>query len=115
MTLEEYGQFVVDIWFSKSVKDEPIAESNPDLTSLSIMMMGLAGEVGEVQEKVKKYLRDGVLVRPDLVKEMGDVLYYLVRIARYFDVSPQAVLDVNVNKLQSRMARGVMRGNGDNR
>jgi NTP pyrophosphatase (non-canonical NTP hydrolase) len=106
--IDDYGQFTVDMWFS--------ADSNQDpLRSLAIMTMGLAGEVGEVIEKIKKHVRDGHLDRDLLKKELGDVFYYLCRISREFDMQPSEVLQANIDKLNSRKARGTMRGSGDNR
>lgn len=113
--IDHYADFVVAMWFSKAVEGEPHYMGNPDLRSLFIMTAGLGGELGEVLEKVKKYVRDGTLDRENLKKELGDVMYYLVRLTRYFGFQPSEVLAANVEKLESRRERGVLRGSGDNR
>ena len=75
---------------------------------------GLAGEAGEVAEKIKKYYRDGAGL-DGLVKELGDVLWYLSQIARHANSSLEEVAKANIEKLASRQARGVIHGEGDNR
>lgn len=77
--------------------------------------LGLAGEAGEVAEKVKKHIRDGVLNVEELKKELGDVLWYLAAIASDLGLTLDDVAEANLQKLRSRQARGVISGNGDNR
>lgn len=78
--------------------------------------LGLMGETGEIAEKIKKMLRDDTKVsKDDIIKELGDVAFYMTAIANYFDSSLTDVLDVNVAKLDDRSKRGVIRGSGDNR
>tara|TARA_R110001606_G_scaffold172292_2_gene318473 strand:- start:635 stop:994 length:360 start_codon:yes stop_codon:yes gene_type:complete len=78
--------------------------------------LGLVGEAGEVAEKVKKLLRDSSrLDKDDIVKELGDVVFYATALANYFGSNLQRVLEVNVAKLDDRAQRGVIKGSGDNR
>jgi NTP pyrophosphatase (non-canonical NTP hydrolase) len=78
--------------------------------------LGLVGEAGEVAEKVKKLLRDNTKVEAkEIIKELGDVAFYLTALANYFDGSLAEVLEGNMDKLNSRQARGVLGGSGDNR
>jgi NTP pyrophosphatase (non-canonical NTP hydrolase) len=84
-------------------------------TELTYLGLGLGGESGEVLEKLKKYIRDGVLVRPDVAKELGDVLWYLTRMSNALGYSLQEVAQMNVDKLTSRQERNVLSGNGDDR
>ncbi|MEK7189405.1 MAG: nucleoside triphosphate pyrophosphohydrolase family protein [Patescibacteria group bacterium] len=82
--------------------------------------LGLAGETGEVAEKVKKILRDknGVVdeaTKDSLKKELGDVLWYLTQLATEFGLSLNDIADANLKKLSSRMARGKIGGDGDER
>lgn len=83
-------------------------------------ILGLVGESGEVAEKVKKLIRDkqGVLSddeKRELVKELGDVLWYITTISHLIGYSLEDVARVNNEKLLSRQARGVLGGSGDNR
>jgi NTP pyrophosphatase (non-canonical NTP hydrolase) len=87
----------------------------PDQYRVVYPALGLAGEAGEVAEKVKKHIRDGVLNVEELKKELGDVLWYLAAIASDLDLTLDDVAEANLQKLRSRHARGVISGNGDNR
>lgn len=82
--------------------------------------LGLNGEAGEVAEKLKKIIRDkhGVIAdedRAQLAKEAGDVLWYLASFTHELGYTLEDVAAQNLAKLQSRQARGVLGGSGDNR
>ena len=78
--------------------------------------LGLVGEAGEVAEKVKKYLRDNTKVsQKEIVKELGDVIFYATALANYFYSNLPEVMEVNMDKLNDRAKRGVIKGEGDNR
>ncbi|HVC58502.1 MAG TPA: nucleoside triphosphate pyrophosphohydrolase family protein [Candidatus Acidoferrales bacterium] len=78
--------------------------------------LGLAGEVGELLNKIKKIARDGKRPsREDISGELGDVLWYLSQIAKEFDIPLSEVADYNIKKLASRRERGVISGSGDER
>ena len=82
--------------------------------------LGLAGEAGEIANKVKKILRDnsGNLqesVREDLICELGDVLWYVAALATDLNVELSEVANKNIEKLNSRKNRRTIGGSGDNR
>ena len=82
--------------------------------------LGLAGEAGEVAEKVKKLIRDdgGVLSderRAALAGELGDVLWYVAQVATEAGLDLEDVARANLDKLASRAERGVLSGSGDER
>jgi len=82
---------------------------------LTYLGLGLASEAGEVAGKIKKLLRDGRLDTDALVGEIGDVCWYVARLASALGVTLEDVLQMNYEKLQSRKERGTLQGNGDNR
>lgn len=83
-------------------------------------VIGLAGETGEVAEKVKKTVRDhgGVFDderRAEIAKELGDVLWYVAAIASDLGLALDEVAQTNVDKILSRHSRNRLHGEGDNR
>lgn len=83
-------------------------------------VIGLAGESGEVSEKIKKVIRDknGVVddeTREAIKKELGDVLWYVSQLASELGLSLDDVAKTNIEKLLSRLERNVLAGSGDNR
>tara|TARA_B110000908_G_C10129309_1_gene391427 strand:- start:27 stop:344 length:318 start_codon:yes stop_codon:yes gene_type:complete len=77
--------------------------------------LGLCGEVGEVAEKVKKQIRDGVFNRHEVAKELGDVLWYLSVLTNDIGYNLDEIAQINIDKLTSRKIRGKISGSGDNR
>ena len=82
--------------------------------------LGLAGEAGEVAEKVKKVIRhkEGVFdddTRAAISKELGDVLWYVAQIASELNLDLSNVAQQNLDKLADRAKRGKIKGNGDER
>lgn len=83
-------------------------------------VLGLPGEAGEAADKFKKIIRDkgGVISlsdREEIVKELGDVMWYVSTIAAYLDVPLSEVANGNISKLESRLKRNKIHGEGDNR
>ena len=81
--------------------------------------LGLAGEAGEVANKVKKLIRDGYEknkdYRKEVAAEIGDVLWYCAVLADDIGCDLETIVNNNIVKLRDRMQRGVIGGNGDNR
>lgn len=90
------------------------------LTALSYLFLKLNGEAGEAGEKFAKIIRDkagkGTLEdRAEVLKELGDVLWYVAMLADELDESLEEVAKANIAKLRDRQERGVLGGSGDNR
>lgn len=84
------------------------------------MVLGLSDESGEVLGKFKKLLRDkkGVLTdidKKEIVKELGDILWYISTVSHLLGSSLEEVARLNNQKLLSRQSRGTLGGSGDNR
>lgn len=90
--------------------------------------LGLTGEAGEVSDKVKKVLRDTVLMkdeegticvpkdkREEIAMELGDVCWYIAVLAHDLNYTLQEIVEMNYAKLKSRQERGKISGSGDNR
>ena len=82
--------------------------------------LGLAGEAGEVCEKIKKEIRDcnGLFLfskRLAIAKELGDVLWYVANLAKDINWTLDNIAKLNLEKLQSRAERAKLNGSGDNR
>lgn len=117
MNFPRYQHFIQKTGFYPS-KRAPL--DAPNLAGISYVALGLAGESGEVADKVKKILRDhdGQLtpeLQDGLVKEMGDVLWYLTALANELDITLESVARTNVDKIEGRTARGTRSGSGDDR
>ena len=82
--------------------------------------LGLAGEAGEVANKVKKIMRDGVKNLPpdwkhQLASEIGDVLWYCAVLADDLNTSLGTIAAQNIEKLERRQKIGTLQGSGDKR
>lgn len=69
--------------------------------------IGLAGEAGEVADTVKKAVlhRHGI-DRDVLIKELGDVLWYVAALCTKLDVPMSEVMQRNIDKLRIRYPDG---------
>lgn len=83
---------------------------NPELTEKDVLIngvMGLCGESGEAIDIVKKWLAHGhELDRDHLIKELGDIAWYIAEISHVLGVSLEEVLQKNIDKLKSRYPEG---------
>jgi len=97
MTINEYQQLAM-------------CTLNPDLNKKDVLIngvMGLCGEAGEAIDLVKKHLAQGhPLDREKLIKELGDVAWYLAETAYALDVPLEEVLEGNIAKLKARYPQG---------
>lgn len=106
MTFEEYSDGALKTAVYPDIKDDPGL----------YVALGLNGEAGEVAELVKKAFRDGHAVdRHSLAKELGDVLWYVNAMARDYGLTLEDIAILNIAKLASRKARGVLGGSGNDR
>lgn len=114
MRLDEYSQAAISTLLSEHGLSE---DMTPTLLS---QVFGLVGESGEVAEKFKKLIRDkqGVISEPDkqeVLKELGEVLWYINSISNQLGSSLEEVAQINLDKVLSRKQRNQTGGSGDNR
>ena len=87
-----------------------MATLNPALDKKDVLInsvMGLCGESGEAIDIVKKWLMQGhELDKKHLVRELGDVAWYLAEAATALDVPLEAVFQGNLDKLRQRFPNG---------
>lgn len=83
---------------------------NPELSKKDVLIngvMGLCGESGEAIDIVKKHLAQGhELDREALIKELGDVAWYLAETAYALDVPLEDIMQRNIDKLRARYPEG---------
>jgi len=89
------------------------------MLALSYVGLGL-GESGEVQNKLKKIIRDkngiiDVKTKDDLKKELGDILWYVAEMCTLLHLDMGNVAQANLDKLFKRKDEGKLKGEGDNR
>lgn len=82
--------------------------------------LGLAGESGEVAEKIKKVWRDNncqinEVEKREVTKELGDVMWYLSQLATELNLSLENIALFNLQKINLRKQNNKIKGTGDNR
>lgn len=107
--------------FDKALSEQIRRNSVNDLAAVS---RGLTISVGRIAEHVKKTLRDDTTTLEDEITDerkqlillsLSEVTFYLTEIIRLIDSTVEEVAQENLNKLNSRVQRGVLGGSGDNR
>lgn len=79
-------------------------------------VMGLCGESGEVIEILKKHIFHGKdLDRDHLIKELGDVAWYLAEAATALDIPLEEIFARNIEKLRARYPDGFLKDHAINR
>lgn len=125
MTFEDY---------EKAAVSTAIYPGQGGAVGLMYVALKMNGEAGELAEHVGKAMRDDGLVsdpgltdkvilgqqltderRELLIKECGDVLWYLAAAARELDTDLGTIAQGNIDKLARRAATGKLGGSGDNR
>src|SRR5690349_4932371 len=85
---------------------------------INYTVLGLTGEAGELSNSWKKVIRDpkdAALHREHMRYELGDVLWYIARLAAELGMTLNEVAQSNLDKLNDSSARGKLMGTGDKR
>ena len=73
----------------------------------SNMCMGLAGEIGEVIDIMKKHIYQGKeLDSTDVSEEVGDVLWYIANFCSVNNITMDECMESNIKKLRKRFPNG---------
>lgn len=102
MTPNEYQQLA-----GRTLLDKP----DFNITDADVMVawnaIGLAGEAGEVADLVKKgiFHQQGI-DRSKMIKELGDVLWYVAALCSHLSVTMETVMEINIEKLRARFPEG---------
>lgn len=108
LTLNEYQQIALE------------TAVYPEEYNIIYPALGMAGEAGEVADKVKKVIRDNnsdfsPIKCEEIAMEIGDVLWYCAVLADRIGYRLDTIGRMNNRKLKSRQFRGKLGGNGDDR
>ena len=96
----------------------------PTAKDSTYLFLGLAGEVGELCSAQAKWIRDNPTTtdaelwekkQEMLKKELGDILWFVAGLASNYYWKLEDIAQMNINKLEDRKQRNVIKGSGDNR
>lgn len=74
---------------------------------MAMLALGLSGEVGELVDMVKKFSYHGhTLEKPEVVKEFGDIYWYIHNLMNELELSHEEIMETNIKKLQKRYPQG---------
>ncbi len=92
---------------------------NPELDKNDVLIngvMGLCGESGEAIDIVKKWLAQGhELDKEHIIKELGDIAWYLAETAYALDTDLESVMQMNIDKLKKRYPDGFAKERSEKR
>lgn len=84
-------------------QEKALRTANPDADLLTMGALGLAGEVGEYAEEVKKYLfHHRPMSQVEVALELGDILWYLSVAAHSQGLTLERIAEMNIIKLGER-------------
>jgi NTP pyrophosphatase (non-canonical NTP hydrolase) len=120
LTGEDHGPYFEEPFVDTANYQAFVRESAifPKRLGIIYCALKLAGEAGEVSEKIGKAIRDNGAydeVTGELALAPENVTWYITALAAELGSTLEEVIETNVEKLKSRRARGVIQGSGDNR
>ena len=113
----KYAKFVNEVTSQESKSYPSFASRVHDLAEdgvyterLLTAAVGLCAESGEFTEIVKKMVFQGKPANEDnfyhMKRELGDIMWYFMQACMALDVSPEEIIEMNVEKLKSRYPGG---------
>lgn len=105
MNLEQEYNLMVDALFKDG--DALMAEVTPFKLSLNHLSAGLAGEVGEIVDAIKKHtMYNKELDTVNIKEELGDLEFFLTKLRTLLGFTREEILKGNQQKLSVRYASG---------
>src|SRR3954471_23420832 len=101
----KFGALNMDIDEYQAVASETMRFEKSGATALSIVMLGLNGEVGGLSTEYKKNLRDGrnyTIFKEKVMEEIGDIIWYVTALATLENIPMSEILRNNLRKTQDR-------------
>lgn len=81
--------------------------SKYDMGGIVMATMGLSGEVGELNDMIKKWIfHKSDMDITHAKKELGDILWYVACMAESFGWSLDEIMKMNIDKLEARYPEG---------
>ncbi len=115
-------------------QDKAMTTNAESSDNIVYSLLGLNAEVGEINDKIAKWRRKGIVniegnnlvfttsneievayYRQELAKEVGDVLWFCAHLSRQLGYNLNDIAKMNIDKLRDRAMRNVIIGEGDNR
>ena len=113
----KYAKFVNEVTSQESKDPEAFIYRLQELEGegfhserLLTAAVGMCAEAGEFTEIIKKTVFQGKPVTEEnlfhLKREMGDIMWYFMQACLALDVSPEEIIEMNVEKLVARYPGG---------
>jgi NTP pyrophosphatase (non-canonical NTP hydrolase) len=81
--------------------------SKYDMGGIVMATMGLSGEVGELNDMIKKWIfHKSDMDITHAKKELGDIMWYIACMAESFGWSLDEIMQMNIDKLKARYPDG---------
>lgn len=114
LTLDEYSKKALEVKLYEGIN------ISHEVAILSYLVLCLNEESSEISGKLKRIIRDkGCIISPEdrelLLKELGDVQWCVASLVDWFGFTWEELLETNLTKIQSRIKRGTLQGEGDKR
>lgn len=107
---ERYGDVedASDVWaVYPLLVEKTMRKDLPKDERIKDALLGLSGEVGEVEDMYKKYFYQGhELDEVHVLEELGDIMYYLTWLMIEAEINPADVYNENIRKLNARYPEG---------
>ena len=96
-------------------QEQAALSMQPQCRNINYLGLGLAGETGELCDKLKRIIRGDGKLDDSVLYELGDIMWYVSQLSLFFHVPLSQIAEMNIEKLKERMAKNTIKGKGDKR